>query len=202
MNRRTTLNFIGLSPLAFLLPPSPPNSELINDLKNRWINSKDYTLAVFEAMPEAHIEFHPTETQMTFAQHFIHLGFFNNFFLGFMMDQSGFTAFEDVFKGDYLIKRPDEIDLFHQAYLTKRSNDTNKNMVKEYLTKTFDFAIETLTKIEDKTLSQGKDKPKPGFLEGHSNLDMILRGEMHTAHHRAQAVVYLRLKEVKPPGFR
>jgi hypothetical protein len=202
MNRRATINFIGLSPLAFLLSPSVTKNKLVNDLKNRWIKSKEYTLAVFEAMPAAHIEFHPTETQMTFAQHFIHLSFFNNFFLGFMMDKSGFTDFENVFKGDYLLKRPDEIDLFNQAYLTKRSNENNKNIVKEYLTETFDFAIETLSKIEDKALSQGKDKPKPGFLEGHSNLDMILRGEMHTAHHRAQAVVYLRLKEINPPGFR
>lgn len=71
----------------------------------------------------------------------------------------------------------------------------------DYISDSFDFVINTFLQINDEILSQGKDKHKLSFLEGHSNLDLILRGESHTAHHRAQAIVCLRMKEAVPPSF-
>lgn len=50
-------------------------------------------------------------------------------------------------------------------------------------------------------LTKGENKVKPEFLSGHTNLDLILRGESHTAHHRAQAIGYLRMKSIRPPGY-
>ncbi len=74
-------------------------------------------------------------------------------------------------------------------------------MIATYLAKIFDFVINTLKEINEGFLSLGLEKPKPFFLENHTNLDMILRADVHTAHHRAQTIVYLRLKGVKPPSF-
>lgn len=201
MKRRTILNLIGVSPFALISSRDAENNKLVYDLKGRWAKSKEYTLAIFDTMPAEHIEFSPTENQLTFAQHFIHLSFFNVLFMGLMMDKADFTDFESLMQKEYLILPPDDIDLFKMDYLTKQSGGLNKKKVKGYIRETFDFVIDIFPQINDEILSQGKEKPKPGFLAGHSNLDLILRGESHTAHHRAQAIVYLRLKKAAPPSF-
>ena len=74
-------------------------------------------------------------------------------------------------------------------------------MVTNHLADTFDFVISSLGKINDEVLTQGENKVKPWYLEGHSNLDLILRGETHTAHHRAQTIAYLRMNGIRPPGY-
>ena len=74
-------------------------------------------------------------------------------------------------------------------------------MVLNYLNETFDFVISNLETIYDADLIKGLDKQKPWYLEGHTNPDLILRGESHTAHHRAQAVAYLRMNGIRPPGY-
>jgi len=202
MNRRAALNYIGIAPLPFFISTTHAlKGDLASSLIPRWEKSKTYTLDVFKAMPAESIEYTPSEDQMTFAQHYIHLGYFNNFFLGFMMDEVGFSDFEKIFQQDYLLKRPDNINLFNNATLEKRTDEENKEMIATYLAKTFDFVINTLKEINEGFLSQGIEKSKPFFLENHTNLDMILRADVHTAHHRAQTIVYLRLKGVKPPGF-
>jgi uncharacterized damage-inducible protein DinB len=201
MKRRTILSLIGLSPFALISSQGAKKNVLVNDLKGRWEKSKEYTLAIFDAMPAEHIEFSPTENQLSFAQHFIHLSFFNVLFIELMTDKADFTDFESLMQKEYLILPPDDIDLFKVGYLKKKPGDLNKKRVTDYITETFDDVIATLSHFEDEVLYQGKEKPKPWFLEGHTNLDLILRGENHTAHHRAQAIVYLRLMNVEPPGY-
>lgn len=61
--------------------------------------------------------------------------------------------------------------------------------------------ISSLDKVSDEILTKGENKVKPEFLSGHTNLDLILRGESHTAHHRAQAIVYLRMNGIRPPKY-
>jgi hypothetical protein len=55
--------------------------------------------------------------------------------------------------------------------------------------------------LNDEDMNKGLKKDKVGVFEGHTNFDMMLRGEMHTAHHRAQAIGSMRLKDFEPPGF-
>lgn len=201
MDRRFLLNSIGWAPIALFSRPTFSKTELINGLKRRWGQSKAYTLAVLEAMPATHLEYRPTESQLSFAQHFVNLGYWNNLYLGFMVDPSEFTDSKDLFEAPYLIKKPDGIQVMGPDALAERSADQNKKVLKDYLVQTFDFSIEAMSKIKDRDLAKGQDKPQPGFLAGHSNLDLILRGESHTSHHRGQAIVYLRLKNVAPPNY-
>ncbi len=97
MKRRTALNYIGIAPLPFFMPIQASTGDLASSLIPRWEKSKTYTLDIFNAMPAEFIEYTPSEVQMTFAQHYIHLGYFNNFFSGFMMDEIGFSEFEKYF---------------------------------------------------------------------------------------------------------
>ena len=201
MNRRFAVSLMGISPLGLIWPSATGGDRLVVSITNRWNKSKEYTLAVLDSMPDKHLEFSPSKDQLTFVQHLIHLSFFNNMFLGFMIEQEGFVNMESLLNSNYLLDRPDGISVFNQEFLSKRANNVNKQITKDYIAATYDFVTSTLNKIDDDFLGIGLEKPKPSFLAGHNNLDLILRGENHTAHHRAQAVCYLRMKDIKPPSY-
>ncbi|NNK76232.1 MAG: DinB family protein [Maribacter sp.] len=202
MNRRLILSLIGISPLALISLKIPTNNDPILDiLIKRWKKSKEYTLAVFEAMPEDDIEYRPSNEQLSFVQHFMHLSLVNNFYMGILTDSKTYKDFYALMEADFLVSRPDEINLFQPDYLEKRGSNTNKDLVSKYVADTFDYVISSLDKINDEILTKGIHKEKPEFLSGHTNLDLILRGESHTAHHRAQAIAYLRMNGIRPPGY-
>ncbi len=201
MNRRLLLSLIGLSPLALISSKIPADNPIVEILIKRWKKSKAYTLAVLEAMPEDDLEFQPTKEQMSFAQHFMHLGFTNNSFIGILMDSETYPDFAALKEANFFLERPDPINLFQPDNLQKRDAKENKALVSKYLSATFDYVISSLNRISDDTLPRGENKEKPWYLEGHSNLDLILRSESHTAHHRAQAIGYLRMNGIQPPGY-
>lgn len=201
MKRRLILSLIGLAPLALISSKIPVNNSIVDILIKRWKKSKEYAMAVLEAMPEDNIEYVPSEDQMSFAQHFMHMGLINNFYIGILVDSKTYPDFDALIKAEFLISRPDELNLFQPDFLTKRDSKTNKALVAKYVSDTFDYVISSLDDVSDEMLTKGADKEKPEFLSGHSNLDLILRGESHTAHHRAQAITYLRMNGIRPPGY-
>lgn len=201
MDRRIALGLIGLSPLALAASKVQESRALMDILIRRWVKSKEYTLAVFESMPGDTVEFSPSVEQLSFAQHFMHLSLINNFYFGILVDHRTYKDFNALIKADFLLERPDPINLFQPDELQKRDANSNKKLVSKYVSDVFDYVISSLENLNDSVLSAGIEKEKPEFLSGHSNLDLILRGESHTAHHRAQAVTYLRMKGIRPPTY-
>lgn len=201
MNRRFLLGALSLAPLALISSKIPSQNVLVANLIKRWKRSRKYTLAVLEAMPAESLEYSPTAEQMSFAQHFLHLGFTNNMFLGILQDTKTYPDFNALMEAGFFLERPDPINLMQPDRLAKRDAEVNKTMVATYVSDTFDYVIDSLGSLSDEQLSRGGTKVKPWFLAGHTNLDLILRGEAHTTHHRAQAIVYLRLKGIQPPGY-
>jgi len=202
MKRRLILSLIGLSPLTLIASKVPiSNNPIIENLIKRWKKSKEYTMAVIEAMPEDNLEYRPSEEQMSFAQHFMHLGFTNNAFIGILLDSKSYPDFGTLMEAEFFLDRPDPINLFQPDNLKNRDSKENKVLVSKYVIDTFDYVISSLSKLNDDILTIGVNKEKPWYLEGHSNLDLILRGESHTAHHRAQAISYLRMNDIRPPGY-
>ncbi|MEM9001745.1 MAG: DinB family protein [Bacteroidota bacterium] len=201
MNRRLLLSLIGLGPLALISSKIQPYNPIVANLIKRWESAKTYTMAVFNAMPEDDIEFAPTTDQMSFAQHFMHLGFINVTYIGILVDAKTYTDFYALMEAKFLIQPPDDINLFQPDRLTTRDAKTNKTLVSKYIADTFDYVISSLASVSDDILTKGEDKEKPDYLSGHSNLDLILRGESHTAHHRAQAIAYLRMNGIRPPKY-
>ena len=95
MHRRLILSLIGLAPLTLFSSKIPTiDSTIVDNLVKRWKKSKAYTLAVFEAMPEDTIEYSPSTEQMSFAQHFMHLGLINNFYMGILTDSKTYKDFD------------------------------------------------------------------------------------------------------------
>lgn len=201
MIRRQLLRLMGLSPLMLISSKIPGDNPTRSILVRRWEKSKAYTLSVLDAMPDDKLEYSPKTAQMSFAQHFLHMGFTNNSFIGILMDSKTYTDFNELKEADFFIKRPDPINLFQPDFLQKRDSKTNKALVSKYVIDTFDYVISSLESLNDSILTKGEDKVKPWYLEGHSNLDLILRAESHTAHHRAQAIGYLRMIDIQPPGY-
>lgn len=193
---------MGVSPLALISSkiPNQDNALILNMMK-RWKQSKDYTLAVLEAMPAEQLEYAPSDAQMSFVQHLMHLGLVNNFYFGILTDARTYPTVQELLQADFLIPRPDPINLFQPDTLQKRDYADNQELVLKYVSETFDYALSCLETMNDSMLKQGAEKEKPEFLASHSNLDLILRGDSHTAHHRAQVVGYLRLNGIRPPGY-
>ncbi len=138
---------------------------------------------------------------MSFAQHFIHIGYINNSFIGVLTDPKTYPDFEALRDANFFISRPDPVHLFEPDSLKKRTPTTNQKLVRDYVVKTYDFVIASLENLNDQDLILGEEKEKPWYLGGHTNLDLILRGESHTSHHRAQAILYLKMKGIIPPGY-
>lgn len=175
--------------------------QMVKLLIRRWKKSKEYTLAVFDAMPTDQLEYRPLANQMSFAQHFIHIGYINNSFIGVLIDAKTYPDFEALRGASFFIKRPDPVHLFEPDSLKKRTPAINQKLVRDYVVKTYDFVITSLENLNDQDLIIGEEKEKPWYLGGHTNLDLILRGESHTAHHRAQAILYLKMKGIIAPEY-
>lgn len=150
MDRRLLLSFIGLAPLTLAAANIPTfYNPLVANLIKRWKKDKEYTLAVFDTMPEDAIEYTPKEEQMTFAQHFMHLGLINNFYMGILVDTKTYKDFNALIQAAFLLERPDPINLFQPDTLQQRDAKVNKAMVATYIADTFDYVISSLENVSD-----------------------------------------------------
>jgi uncharacterized damage-inducible protein DinB len=137
-----------------------------------WEVTRDYTLAVADAMPAEGYDSKPDPAQRTFGEQLIHLGFANALYM---------RAFG--------MKDPPATPKL-----------TDKETARAFLTATFDYVSEVLQKIEEKALLR-KDLSFSSRQKPHSGTDLFMRAYMHTAHHRGQLVVYLRVKGIVPPTW-
>ncbi|MBI3681597.1 MAG: DinB family protein [Acidobacteria bacterium] len=136
-----------------------------------WRVERGYTLAVAEAMPAADYVSKPDPAQRTFGEQLVHLAAAN-------------TAYFSAFG---LIAPP------------ARPAASDKETARTYIAASFDYVIDVLKKLTEKDLLR-KDLGVPRF-PAHTGTDLCLRAYTHTAHHRGQAIVYLRVKGITPPTW-
>lgn len=178
MNRRTAIP--SLIAGAAAAAQSPQVAEWQNPFAREWRDSfllhwkvtKDYTLAVLDAMPTVGFDSKPVAAQRTFGEQLVHLGLAN-------------AAYVRAFG----VKDP-----------PVAPKVTDKETVRTYLTATFDYVTEVLQKISEKDLLR-RDLNFSSRQKPHSGTDLFMRAYMHTAHHRGQLVVYLRVKGIVPPTW-
>ena len=74
----------------------------------------------------------------------------------------------------------------------------DKAAVVRMLNESYDYVIRSVGSLTPEQLSREVD------MEGMrmTGLDALLLAMDHTAHHRGQCVVYLRVKNIKPPGYK
>lgn len=147
----------------------------LTEMQLRLENSKKYTLAVAQAMPEASYNFRPAPDEMTFRAQLLHMA----------QNISWLTA-------TYLTTKPNPIT---EAELKKA--DGSKESVEATVAKAFDYAIETVHSFDEAHLGDSV----PFFAGPLSKRQIMMLINDHQAHHRGQLVVYLRMNNVKPPGY-
>ena len=143
-----------------------------------WKISKQFTLDVANSMPADSYSFKPNPEEMSFGEQLAHIADSNVF------------RFEQITG----IKPPYTVDLSKPA-------PSDKEAVVKRLEMSFDYVIAVLPQITAEQLKRtwhieswkGRSDP-----EGRA---MIMNMFVHTAHHRAQCEVYLRVKGIKPPDY-
>jgi uncharacterized damage-inducible protein DinB len=150
----------------------------MNEFVQDWKISKQFTLDVANAMPAEFYSFKPNAEEMTFGEQIIHIAGANVFRF------QQITGSEPPF-------------LFNPAKLPP----TDKATATKLLEQSFDYVISVLPGITSEQLKRTWHIPS---WKGRSDPDgraMIVNMFVHTAHHRAQCDVYLRLKGIKPPDY-
>ena len=163
---------IGLLVLAAVLPVRAQLLTL-DELVNDWKVSKQFTLEVAEKMPAEFYDFKPSPEQMSFGQQMLHIAGANVF------------RFEQLTGIEPHIARPEKAD---------------KTTAILKLTESFDYVLRVLPKVTPEQWTKTfkvdwRDRPEV------AGRQMMLGMFVHSAHHRAQCEVYLRLKGIKPPDY-
>jgi uncharacterized damage-inducible protein DinB len=148
--------------------------------QKHWKLAGEFTLDVARAMPAGNYTFKPNDEEMDFGRVMVHIGVANN------------NAFA-IFSG-----QPNPTPQAIIAQYKDPKATFKKDDVIQFLSDSFAFC--------DKSLETG-DNSRLNMMLGPENRKMlgvewIWSYFTHTAHHRGQAEVYLRVKNLKPPAYR
>ncbi|MEP0263446.1 DinB family protein [Dokdonia sp.] len=170
MNKNIILLFLCLIPMMTYAQQNNPKDAFLE----KWNNSKEYLIAIAEAMPAEHYTYAPTEREMSFGNQLLHMR-------GNML-WLGTTYFSNK--------------AFDRASLTKDTPKEKEDIIKA-LKQSFDdvYAFVEKTPSEDlKTTIQFFAGPK-------SKLQILNLLQDHLTHHRGQIIVYLNLNDIVPPDY-
>lgn len=139
-----------------------------------WQNSRKFTIEVAEAMPAEKHGYKATDVEMSFGTLMNHIGTSQAF------------RFQQISGA----KLPPGV----------MSQPKTKAEIVANLTASFDFVLSVLPKLSAEQLAKSykvdwREKPEA------TGREIMLNMFQHTAHHRAQAEVYLRLNGVTPPFY-
>ena len=141
----------------------------------KWQNSMEYSLEVVETMPEEFYDFSPTKDEMTFGQQLQHMA-------------KNMTWLASLYLTEGL--RMDEAEKFTKALDPKA--------IKALIKESYEFSLSVLQNVTPFILSSEK-KFFAGPMTGRQIINLM---HDHATHHRGQLVVYLRMKDLKPPRYR
>ena len=142
-----------------------------------WQTSKEFTLAVADAMPATDYNFKPNEAEMSFGKVMAHIAMVNN------------RTFATV-SG---LKAPETPEKIAAAYKDPKGVFDKEGTV-QFLRDSFDFCTKALAEITPEKVD--------ALTTPLSGRERLWACFTHTAHHRGRAEVYLRIKNIKPPDYR
>jgi uncharacterized damage-inducible protein DinB len=164
--------------LIALAVPAFSQSTVKDALVNHWKITGEFTIKVAEAMPAENYTFRPVPEEMTFGQVMAHIGAAD---IGACVAVSG-------------MQRPDEPAQI-AAWRKDSKLDVDRASAIEYLNLVFNFCNKAIAASSwEKLDAKVANTQLTGFERYWSYFT-------HTAHHRGQAEVYLRLKGIKPPAY-
>lgn len=146
--------------------------EVIATFIEKWDNSKDYLVAVAQAMPEDKYDYKPSTREMSFREQLFHIQ--DN------MNWLSTTHFSE------------------QKYVKKVAGKVlSKTQIIQEIKTSFDTVKTFIKKTKEVELSDKVD-----FFAGpKSKLQILNLMQDHVTHHRAQILVYLNLNQIQPPKY-
>ena len=164
----------GLLAVSLLAGANVPAMAAGNDFRTlftkHWQISKEFTLAVADAMPAEYYDFKPNPEEMSFGEMMFHLA------------KSNSEAFANVADIEPL-PAPSGYD---KKTVIKFLSDSFEWCAKE-------FAAMTPAQF-DRMINIGEGRQATG-------IEVLCWAFTDTAHHRGQAEVYMRVKNIKPPHY-
>ncbi len=184
-----TRRFLGLAlvgtSIAFCASPAlrgqvpTPTARGVVDLQRdflvHWRTSRDFTLLVAEAMPEEHYAFKPSPAEMSFGELMVHIG------------SSSLFRFAQIAGVDVPVPPP--------------SLPPTKPAILKYLRDTFDACEKLAGTMSEASLTASYKVNWEGMPTA-TGREILWAMFTHTAHHRGQAEVYMRVKGITPPIYR
>lgn len=167
-------------PTLALAIPMVAQTTIPSALADHWKKSGEFTIAVAKAMPAESYNFRPSPKEMSFGHVIAHIALAN---AGACAYASGLPR--PAAPGDLATRLRDDL------------TDVDRETALSVLTATFDFcnkAVDSMTpaKLDAKVGPATRQMTGFEWLWGYFT---------HTAHHRGQVEVYLRLKGITPPEY-
>ena len=171
-----------LTTMVVLAMPALAQTTVKDALVKHWKVTSDFTIAVAKQMPADSYNFRPVPEELSFSQLIIQIAGANMSACG---QASGMTG-------------PATPEKILQA-LKEEKNDKlaiGKDEAVQFLTDTFKFCNEAVASMTPEKLDavEGRTRKMTGF-------EWLWAYFTHTAHHRGQAEVYLRLKGITPTTY-
>ncbi len=146
-----------------------------------WAVTGEFTLEVAKAMPAASYNFRPVPEEMSFGQVMAHIALAD---LGACANASG-------------MPRPAIPEKLVAWSKDTGKVDVDRDSAIQFLSETFEFCNKAIAGV---SLEKLDAKPNPA--RPMTGYEWLWSYFTHTAHHRGQAEVYLRVKGIKPPEYK
>lgn len=159
--------------------PAFSQTSIKDTLVKHWKVTGDFTIAVAKLMPADQYGFRPVPIELSFGQLMVQIGGAN---LGACAAASGMT-------------RP-TVPAKLTAAMKDEKIDMDKDTAVQFLSDSFDFCNKAVASMTPEKLDAvvGGSRKMTGF-------EWLWAYFTHTAHHRGQAEVYLRIKGIQPPDY-
>ena len=167
--------------LLALAAPALSQTTIKDALIKHWKATGELTLAVADAMPAADYNFRPNPEEMSFGQLMAHIALADR---GACANASGMTAPEV----------PGQV----AAFAKDNKIEVDKETAITFQKQIFDFCNRAVSAVSLEQLDKVVGPPARNL----TGYEWLWSYFTHTAHHRGQAEVYLRVKNIQPPAYR
>ena len=166
--------------ILLLAVPALAQTTVKDALMKHWKVSGEFTLAVAKAMPAEDYNFRPNPEEMSFGEVIAHIS---------LADINACS----IASGQKPPAMPDQIMAFRKDPKT----EIGKDLAVSFASDTFGYCNRAIAGLTPEQL----DKTVGPANRQMTAFEWLWSYFTHTAHHRGQAEVYLRLKGIKPPDY-
>lgn len=168
--------------MVALAIPALAQTSVKEALAKHWKISGEFTLAVANTMPADGYSFKPNPEEMSFGQLMAHIASVN---LNACSNASGMTKPALPTKIAEWAKDAQKVDVSKEAAIP-------------FMTDSFEFCNKAVASMTPEKFDSVVGPPARNL----TGFEWLWGYFTHTAHHRGQAEVYLRVKGIKPPDYK